>query len=64
MSSSVGHRCGSDPELWWLWHRPEATAPFRPLAGELPYATGAALKRQKDKKRKKEIGIGEDFTVG
>ena len=30
-----------------------ATAPIRPLAWEPPYAAGAALKGQKDKKRKK-----------
>ena len=28
----------------WLWCRPAAVAPIRPLAWELPYATGAALK--------------------
>ena len=30
----------------------EATAPIRPLAWEPPYAAGAALKGQKDKKNK------------
>ena len=44
-----------DPELlwlWlWLWYRLAATAPIGPLAWEPPYATGAALKRQKRKKR-------------
>ena len=44
MSSDVGHRHGSDPE--WLWHRPAAVAPIHPLAWELPYATGVALKRK------------------
>ena len=24
MSSGVGHRCGMDPVLLWLWHRPAA----------------------------------------
>ena len=28
-----------------LWRRPEATSPIGPLARELPYATGVALKR-------------------
>jgi len=32
----------------WLWRRPVATAPIGPLAWEPPYATGAALKIQKD----------------
>ena len=40
-----------DPTLVWLWCRSAAVAPIRPLARELPYAMGAALKRQKiDKK--------------
>ena len=33
-----------NPALLWLWCRPVATAPIRPLAWELPYATDAALK--------------------
>ena len=56
MSCGVGHRHGSDPTFLWLWCRPEATAPIRPLAWEPPYAAGAALekaKRQKKKKKKK-----------
>ena len=32
-----------------LWHRPTATAPIEPLAWELPYAAGAALKRKKER---------------
>ena len=32
-----------DPELLWLWCRPVAAALIRPLAWELPYATGGAL---------------------
>ena len=34
-----------EPVLLWLGCRPMATAPIRPLAWELPYATGVALKR-------------------
>ena len=49
MSYGVGHRCGSDLALLWLWHRPAASAPIRPLAWEPPYATDAALKTQKKK---------------
>ena len=37
-----------DVALLWLWHKPAAVAPIGPLAWEPPYATGAALKRQKD----------------
>ena len=33
------------------WHRPAATALIRPLAWEPPYATGAAQKKTKKKKR-------------
>ena len=47
MSCGVGHRLGSDPVLLWLWCRPAAPAPIQPLAWELSYAAGAALKRQK-----------------
>ena len=51
----VGHRLGSDPALLWLWRRLAATAPIRPLAWELPCATGVALKRQKTEKKKKVV---------
>ena len=49
----VGHRCSSDPELLWLFHRLAAVAPIRPLAWELPYATGSALRRLKTKRKRK-----------
>uniref|UniRef100_A0A4X1V611 Uncharacterized protein n=1 Tax=Sus scrofa TaxID=9823 RepID=A0A4X1V611_PIG len=39
VSCGVGCRCGLDPALLWLWCRPVATAPIRPLAWEPPYAT-------------------------
>ena len=45
LSCSIGCRHGSDPALLWLWCRPAATAPIRPLAWELPHATGTALKK-------------------
>ena len=47
VSCGVGRRCGSDLVLLWLWHRPAATAPTRPLAWEPPYAVGAALEKTK-----------------
>jgi len=56
MSCGVGCRCGSDPELLWLWCRPAATAPIRPLAWELPYAVGAAQEMAKRQKKKKREG--------
>jgi len=36
-----------DPAFLWLWCRLAATALIRPLAWELPYAVGRALKRKK-----------------
>ena len=52
MSCGVGRRCGSDPTLRWLWHKPAATAPIQLLSWEHPYAMGVALKSQKKKKNK------------
>ena len=40
MSRGVGRRRGLDLVLLWLWCRPSAAAPIRPLAWELP---GVAL---------------------
>ena len=51
MNCGVGCRHGSDPELQCLWCRPVATALTQPLAREPPYATGAALKKTKKKKK-------------
>ena len=47
MSYGVGHRCGLDPVLLWLWCSPAATALIQPLAWEPPYVMGAALKKGK-----------------
>ena len=52
MSCGVGLTHGSDLAL--LWRRLAAAAPIRPLAWEPPHAVGAALKIQKDKKKKKK----------
>ena len=49
MSCGVGHRHGSDPVLLWLWCRLATVTPIQPLAWELPYAIGAALKKKKKK---------------
>ena len=57
MSRGVGHRLCLDLALLWLWSKPAATAPIRPLVWEPPYAAGAALKRQKTKKEKKELTV-------
>ena len=55
MRYSIGHRHGMDLALLWLWRRPAVTVPIRPLAWEPPYAADAALKRQKDKKKRKKV---------
>ena len=47
MSCGVCHRCGLDPTLLWLWHRPTAIALIQALPWELPYAAGAILRRKK-----------------
>ena len=57
MSCGVGHTCSLDLALLWLWSRPAAAAPIRPLAWEPPYAAGAGLKRQKTEKKKVKIKI-------
>ena len=63
MSCGVGHRHGSDPVLLWLWYKPVATAPLGPLAWELPYAVGAALKKKKRKKKEKNIHIFKELCT-
>ena len=40
-----------------LQHRPAAAAPIQPLAWELPYATGMAIKRKKEKRNCNHPGI-------
>jgi len=48
-------------QLLWLWPRPAAATPIQPLAWQLLYAAGAALKNQKKKKiilrEKRKIGV-------
>ena len=55
MSCGVGRRCISGPTLLWLWCRPAAIAPIRPLAWESQYAVGAALEKAKKKKSEKNL---------
>ena len=52
MRCGVDHIHDSDPALLWLWCRPVAVAPIRPLAWEPLYTVGAALKKEKNKKAK------------
>ena len=51
MSCGVGRRCGLDLALLWLWRRPVAMAPIRPLAWEAPHAAESALEMAKKKKK-------------
>ena len=43
--------------MLWLWYRPAAAVPIRPIAWELPCAVGAALKKKKKRGEKKKNGI-------
>ena len=53
MSCGIGCRHGSDLALLWLWYRLAARAPLRPLAWELSYAMGEALKSKAPPPKKK-----------
>ena len=55
MSCGVACRRGSDLALLWLWCRPAAVAPIKPLAWEPPCATSVALKSKKKKKEREDI---------
>ena len=59
MSCGIGHRRILDPQVPWLWRRRVATAPIRPLACELPYAAGVALRRKKKRRSREKVGVGE-----
>ena len=61
VSCGIGCRYSLDPVLLWLWSRLASTALIQPLAWELPYAVGAALK--KDKKKKKELIEGKQSEL-
>ena len=45
-------QCVEDPVLLWLWCTSAATDSIGLLAWEIPYASGAVLKRRKTKKKK------------
>ena len=51
MSCGVVCRCSSDLALQGPWYRQAAAASIQPLAWELPYATGAALKSKKKRSK-------------
>ena len=45
----VGHRCGWDLALLWLWRRMAAVPLIWLLAWQPPYAAGVALRKKKQK---------------
>ena len=49
----------SDLALLWRWLWLVVVAPIRPLARELPYAEGGALKRKKKQKKNHELDGSE-----
>ena len=57
MRCGVSCRCGSDPKGLGLGLGPTALPPIGPIAWDPPYAVGAALKKQKGK-RKNSINKG------
>ena len=66
MNRGVGHRCGSDLMLLWLWCRPATAASIRPLAWDPPHAKGVALKktdRQKERAIESIIFNGKMLNV-
>ena len=71
MSCGVGHRCGKDPELMWLWPRLAAVALIWLLAWEFSYAAPVALKRSKQQQQQqqkkqviRDLGLVEVCEVG
>ena len=52
MSCGVGHRCGLDPVMLWLWCRPASIAPVGPLAWEPPHAARSHPRKGKKTKNK------------
>ena len=42
--------------MLWLWGRLAAPAPIQPLTWELPYAVGAAQKKERKRKERKKKG--------
>ena len=55
MSCGVGHRSGWVLALLGLWRRPVVIALIGPLAWEPANASGMALKKTKDQKKKRFV---------
>ena len=63
MNCGVGHKLGLDPTLLWLWRRPAAVAPIRPLTWKPPYAVGVAQKMTKKKKKKSNFRLFQKVGI-
>ena len=64
MSCGVGCRCNLDPLLLWLWCRLAAAALIGPIAWEIPYASGAALKSKIKREIRFVVTIGGSLGEG
>ena len=60
MSCGADCRCGSDPVLLWLWRRPAATAPIRPLAWDPSYVAGSGPRKDKKERKRKGLSVSAD----
>ena len=58
VSQGVDGTHGSDSGLW-LWCRPAAVSLIQPLAWELPYAMGVALKSKQNKTKQTMVSENE-----
>ena len=60
MSCGVGCRHSSNLALLmlWLWHKPSAVVPVRPLAWEAPDATGVTVNKQKEQSHRQGVRRG------
>ena len=55
MSCGVGHRCGSDRVLLWLWHRLAAVALIQPLSLGTSMCAGCSPLKKKRKEKKEKF---------
>ena len=60
---NIGRGRSSDPAMLWLWLWPAAAAPIPPLAWELPYAPGVALKSKTNNHCKPAITKKKSFYI-
>ena len=67
-SHKPDHRCGSDPVLPWLWHKPELQPQFDPWPGtSICHKCGCKKKKEKTNKQTKNMlseGPKRAYTFG